>query len=79
MAPDTHDLVVFHWPLYADFRRLMARFAALSAAAVVRMRLEHMIDDSRRKFHLDAVGYVCFALTPGPAQNGSTPERRSGA
>lgn len=51
-----HDLLLFHWPLYADFRRLARRFAVLAASPVVRMRLEHVVDDSCRKFHVDAVG-----------------------
>jgi len=61
-TPDTaarrlcHDLLLFHWPLYTDFRRLARRFAGVAASPVIRMRLEHVIDDSCRKFHVDAVG-----------------------
>ena len=50
------DLMLFHWPLYADFQRLGRRLASLSGAPAVRMRFEHVIDDSCRKFHVDAVG-----------------------
>jgi hypothetical protein len=62
------DLTLFHWPLYADFRRLAGRFSALTASPVVRMRLEHVIDDSCRKFHVDAVGLrlLCTYAGPGP-------------
>ena len=49
-------LLLFHWPLYADFRRLAHRLAGLTGSANVRMRFEHVIDDSCRKFHVDAVG-----------------------
>ncbi len=51
-----HDLTVFHWPLYADFRRLAQRLASLASSPAVRMRFEHVVDDSCRKFHIDAVG-----------------------
>ena len=62
-----HDLLLFHWPLFADFRRLAARFATLTASPVVRMRLEHVIDDSCRQFHVDAVGLhlLCTYVGPG--------------
>lgn len=62
----SHDLLLFHWPLYADFRRLAARFATLAASPLVRMRLEHVIDDSCRKFHVDAVGLRLPCTYAGP-------------
>jgi hypothetical protein len=34
------DLAPFYWPLYADFRRLAARFATLAALPIVRMRFD---------------------------------------
>jgi Protein of unknown function (DUF1826) len=61
-----HNLLLFHWPLYADFRRLALRFAALSASPVVRMRLEHVVDDSCRKFHVDTVGLRLLCTYAGP-------------
>ena len=60
------DLTLFHWSLYADFRRLARRFSALSASSVVRMWLEHVIDDSCRKFHVDAVGLRLLCTYAGP-------------
>lgn len=62
----SHDLLLFHWPLYADFRRLATRFSTLAASPVVRMRLEHVIDDSCRKFHVDAVGLRLLCTYAGP-------------
>lgn len=61
-----HDLLLFHWPLYADFRRLAERFATLAASPLVRLRLEHAVDDSRRKFHVDAVGLGMLCTYAGP-------------
>jgi Protein of unknown function (DUF1826) len=61
-----HDLMLFHWPLYADFRRLAARFATLAASPDVRMRLEHVTDDACRKFHVDAVGLRLLCTYAGP-------------
>lgn len=69
-----HDLLLFHWPLYADFRRLAGRFATLSASPVVRMRLEHMIDDSCRKFHVDAVGLRLLCTYAGPGTEWINPD-----
>ncbi|MCB8882972.1 DUF1826 domain-containing protein [Acidisoma cellulosilytica] len=62
-----HDLLLFHWALYADFRRLATRFSTLAASPVVRMRLEHVTDDSCGKFHVDAVGLrlLCTYVGPG--------------
>jgi len=60
------DLTLFHWALYRDFRQLARRFAALTASSVVRMRLEHVIDDSCRKFHVDAVGLRLLCTYAGP-------------
>lgn len=60
------DLTLFHWPLYADFRRLAGRFSALTASSVVQMRLEHVIDDACRKFHVDAVGLRLLCTYAGP-------------
>ena len=60
------DLTLFHWALYGDFRRLARRFSALTASSVVRMRLEHVIDDSCRKFHVDAVGLRLLCTYAGP-------------
>lgn len=51
-----HELPLFHWPLYADFRRLAHRLTGLTGSPRVRMRFEHVVDDSCRKFHVDAVG-----------------------
>lgn len=68
-----HDLLLFHWPLYADLRRLAARFAALSASPVVRMRLEHVIDNSCRKFHVDAVGLRLLCTYAGPGTEWMAP------
>jgi Protein of unknown function (DUF1826) len=56
----------FNWPFYADFRRLAARFATVAASPVVRMRPEHVIDDSCRKFHVDAVGLRLLCTYAGP-------------
>jgi Protein of unknown function (DUF1826) len=61
-----HDLLLFHWPLYADIRRLADRFVALAASPVVRLRLEHVVDDSCRKFHVDAVGLRLLCTYAGP-------------
>ena len=60
------DLTLFHWALYRDFRQLARRFAALTASSVVRMRLEHVIDDSCREFHVDAVGLRLLCTYAGP-------------
>jgi hypothetical protein len=60
------ELTLFHWPLYADFRRLAQRLAALAGADRVRMRFEHVIDDSCRKFHVDAVGLRLLCTYAGP-------------
>jgi len=60
------DLMLFHWPLYADFRRLAARFAMLAASPVVRMRLEHVVNDSCHKFHVDTVGLRLLCTYAGP-------------
>jgi hypothetical protein len=60
------DLMLFHWSLYADFRRLAGRFSTLAASPVVRLRLEHVIDDSCRKFHVDAVGLRLLCTYAGP-------------
>jgi hypothetical protein len=60
------DLLLFHWPLYGDFRRLAGRFAMLAASPLVRMRLEHVVDDSCRKFHVDAVGLRLLCTYAGP-------------
>jgi len=38
--------MLFHWPLYADFRRLAARLAGSWAPPVARMRLERVSDVS---------------------------------
>ena len=51
-----HDLLLFHWSLYADFRRLAGRFATLATSPLVRLRLEHVVDDFCHKFQIDAVG-----------------------
>ena len=59
-------LMLFHWPLYADLRRLAGRFSSLTASPVVRMRLEHETDDSCRKFHVDAVGLRLLCTYAGP-------------
>lgn len=61
-----HDLLLFHWPLYADFRRLAIRFSILANSPIVRMRLEHVTDDSCRKFHVDAVGLRLLCTYAGP-------------
>jgi hypothetical protein len=61
-----YDLMLFNWPLYDDFRRLAARFATVAASPVVQMRLEHVIDDSCRKFHVDAVGLRLLCTYAGP-------------
>jgi hypothetical protein len=50
------ELLLFHWPLYADFRRLAHRLAGLTGSPNVRMRFEHVVDDSCCKLHVDAVG-----------------------
>ena len=50
-----HDLLLFHWPLYADIRRLAVRFAGLTGSPRVRLRFEHVVDDACHKFHIDAV------------------------
>lgn len=50
------ELTPLHWPLYADFRRLAHRLARLAGSQQVRMRFEHVTDDSCRKFYIDAVG-----------------------
>jgi hypothetical protein len=60
------DLMLFHWPMYADFRRLAGRFSTLAASPLVRMRLEHVVDDSCRKFHVDAVGLRLLCTYAGP-------------
>ena len=62
-----HDLLLFHWPLYADFRRLASRFAGLATSPIVQMRFEHVTDDSGRKFHVDAVGLRLLCTYVGPA------------
>ncbi len=51
-----HDLLLFHWPLYADFRRLALRLASLTGSSRVRLRFEHVTNDACRKFHVDVVG-----------------------
>ena len=61
-----HDLLLFHWPLYADFRRLATRFSTLAESPIVRMRLEHVTNDSCRKFHVDAVGLRLLCTYAGP-------------
>ena len=61
-----HDLLLFHWPLYADFRRLAGRFATLATSTLVRLRLEHVVDDACRKFHIDAVGLRMLSTYVGP-------------
>jgi hypothetical protein len=61
-----HDLLLFHWPLYADFRRLAGCFARLVSSVTVRMQLEHVTDDSCRKFYVDAVGLRLLCTYAGP-------------
>ena len=61
-----HDLLLFHWPLYGDFRRLAVRFANLASSPIVKMRFEHVTDDSCRKFHVDAVGLRLLCTYAGP-------------
>jgi hypothetical protein len=60
------ELTLFHWLLYADFRRLAQRLAALAGAGRVRMRFEHVINDACRKFHVDAVGLRLLCTYAGP-------------
>ena len=71
--------MLFHWPLYADFQRLGRRLASLSGAPAVRMRFEHVIDDSCRKFHIDAVGLRLLCTYAGAGtewvNNGGTVRR----
>jgi hypothetical protein len=61
-----HDLLLFHWPLYADLRRLAGRFALLASSPVVRMRLEHVTEDFCHKFQMDAVGLRLLCTYAGP-------------
>ena len=61
-----HDLMLFQWLLYTDFRRLAARFATLAASPVVQMRLEHVTDDACCRFHVDAVGLRLLCTYAGP-------------
>ena len=61
------ELSVLHWPLYADIRRLGARFAAIAGCEAVTMRLEHVVDDACCQFHVDAVGLRLLCTYSGPA------------
>jgi hypothetical protein len=49
-----HDLLLFHWPLFGDFRRLAVRFASLASSPIVKMRFE------------DAVGLRLLCTSAGP-------------
>ena len=60
------NLQVFHWPLFGDFRRLGVRFANLASSPLVKMRFEHVTNDSCRKFHVDAVGLRLLCTYAGP-------------
>ena len=60
------DLLLFDWPLYADFRHLGFRFAKLAGCAGVRMRFEHVVDDSCCKFHVDVVKLRMLCTYAGP-------------
>jgi hypothetical protein len=60
------NLVLFHWPLFGDFRRLASRFACLASSPVIRMRFEHVTDDCCRKFHVDAIGLCLRCTYAGP-------------
>jgi hypothetical protein len=60
------DLLLVHWPLYADVRRLAGRFARIASSPVVRIRLEHVTDDSCQKLHVDAVGLRLLCTYAGP-------------
>ena len=61
-----HDLLLFHWPLYTDFCRLAGRFVTLVASPLVRLQVEHVVDDSCHKFHIDAVGLRMLCTYAGP-------------
>jgi hypothetical protein len=50
------ELSMAHWPFYADIRRLGVRFVETTGCTTVRLRLEHVVDDACRRFHVDAVG-----------------------
>lgn len=60
------NLLLFHWPLFGDFRRLAGRFATLASSPLVKRRFEHVTDDACRKFHVDAVGLRLLCTCAGP-------------
>jgi len=52
--------------LIADIDALARRFAALAAASLVEVRLEHLDDDACRLFHADYVGIRLLCTYAGP-------------
>lgn len=59
-------LPLFYWRLYADIRMLAQQFASISGSPDVKIRLEHVIDNSCVKFHVDNVGLRLLCTYAGP-------------
>ncbi len=52
--------------LGADLARLAGHFVAVTGRPALRIRLEHVVDDACRKFHVDAVGLRLLCTYAGP-------------
>ena len=61
------EMPILHWALYADVKTLAERFAETTGSPVIKLRLEHVTDDSCRKFHVDHVGMRLLCTYIGPA------------